>query len=128
MDEAWSEEVKPMATHGWMIKDMCPCDVEASSAALDKLRAKFSGFDLLNGYVFPVLKLPDVVLEGVGLTSAGTETEAEAVSKPDSRSKLRTAADHTNATIKLAEIVDSIDSKWHYQQLMMFELSNYFSD
>ena len=111
-----------------MIKDMCPCDVEASSAALDKLRAKLSGYDLLNGYVFPVLKLPDVVLEGVGLTSAGTETEAEAVSKPDSRSKLRTAADHTNATIKLAEIVDSIDSKWHYQQLMMFELSNYFSD
>ena len=85
-----------------------------------------NGYDLLN--VFAVPKLPDVVLERVGLTLAGTETEAEAVSRSASRSKLRTAADHTNATIKLAEIVDSIDSKWHCQRLMMFELSNYFSD
>ena len=74
-----------------------------------------NGYDLLN--VFAVPKLPDVVLERVGLTLAGTETEAEAVSKSDSRSKLRTAADYMNATIKLAEIANSMDASWQYQQL-----------
>ena len=121
MDEAWSEEVKLIATHGWMLKDMCPCDIEACTAALDKLiggKAKLSGYDLLNGYVVAVLKLPDVVLEWVGLTLAGTETEAEAVSRSASRSKLRTAADYMNATIKLARIVDSIDTDWQCQQLL----------
>ena len=121
MDEAWSEEVKLIATHGWMLKDMCPSDVEACSAALDKLiggKAKLSGYDLLNGYVFAVLKLPDVVSEWVGLTLAGTETVTEAVSKSDSRSKLRTAADYMNATIKLAEIVDGIDTDWQCKQLL----------
>ena len=121
LDEAWSEEVKLIAIHGWMLKDMCPGDVEAFSAALDKLigaKAKLTGYDLLNGYVVAVLKLPEVVLEWVGLTLAGTETVTEAVSKSDSRSKLRTAADYTTATIKLAAIVDRMDARWQCQQLM----------
>ena len=37
MDEAWSEEVKLIAIHGWMLKDMRPSDVEASSVALGEL-------------------------------------------------------------------------------------------
>ena len=63
-DTCWSQELKMVAKHGWMLSRMCPSDIVAFCNSADSLvgsRMVLHGHDMLQFYIAGFLRLPYAV-------------------------------------------------------------------
>lgn len=115
----WCSELKLVASHGWMLNAMTPCDLAAFFAGAGELvgcAMKVDGRDLLNLYTIAVMKLPMAIEAWIPL-AVGPPVVSEGGPAAVPHKKVRTAADFADASVTWAHAVSKKDATWEVQQL-----------
>ena len=119
-DPRWSPQLRLVAIHSWMLRDMTPCDLNAFFAGADELvgcATKVDGRDLLNLYSIAALKLPSAIATWLPLAVGSPIVSDGGPAAVPPQKLLMTATDFADASVKMASIVSSIDATWEVQQL-----------